>query len=200
MGLLRHRDPTTASPPDGGGVGAPAPRPQFRPHDFAAVYDAYFPAVYGYCLSQLGDRQAAEDATSRTFLKALAALPDYRETGRFRPWLFAVAHNVLCDAIRGSRPEEPLEAAAGIVDPAASPEEQALAALDAERLERAIARLPPDDRQVLELRCAGLRGREIATALGIGHEAAKKRQLRAIGRLRSEFAMPSERQEARHGA
>ena len=200
MGLLRHRDPTTASPPDGGGVGAPAPRPQFRPHDFAAVYDAYFPAVYGYCLSQLGDRQAAEDATSRTFLKALAALPDYRETGRFRPWLFAVAHNVVLDHLRDVRAEEPLEAAASVPDPNRSPEERTLAALDAERLERAIARLPPDDRQVLELRCAGLRGREIAAALGIGHEAAKKRQLRAIDRLRSEFAMPLERQEARHGA
>jgi len=45
-----------------------------------------------------------------------------------------------------------------------------------------------------------LSGPEIAVVLGIGHEAAKKRQLRAIGRLRSEFAMPSERQEARHGA
>ena len=200
MRLIRRRDPTTATPPDGGGVGAPVSRPPFRPHDFAAVYDAYFPAVYGYCLSQLGDHQAAEDATSRTFLKALAALPDYRETGRFRPWLFAVAHNVVLDHLRDVRAEEPLEAAARVPDPTRSPEERTLAALDAERLERAIARLPPDDRQVLELRCAGLRGREIAAALGIGHEAAKKRQLRAIDRLRSEFAMPLERQEARHGA
>jgi len=197
MVLLRRRDPTSHDEP---GTSPAAPPRHPSPPDFASVYDQYFPAVYGYCLSQLGDHQAAEDATSRTFLKALAALPDYRETGRFRPWLFAVAHNVLRDAIRGSRPEEPLEAAADIVDPAASPEERALAALDAERLERAIARLPADDRRVLELRCAGLRGREIATALGIGHEAAKKRQLRAITRLRSEFAMPAERQEARHGA
>ena len=199
MGLLRRRDPTTVPSPNGG-VSAPASRPSFRPHDFAAIYDAYFPAVYGYCLSQLGDRQAAEDATSRTFLKALAALPDYRETGRFRPWLFAVAHNVLRDAGRGARPEEPLEAAAGVVDPAASPEERALAALDAERIERAIARLPPDDRRVLELRCAGLRGREIAATLGIGHEAAKKRQLRAIERVRLELAMPTEAEEVRDGA
>ncbi len=200
MGLLRHRDPTTASPPDGGGVDALASRPQFRPHDFAAVYDAYFPAVYGYCLSQLGDRQAAEDATSRTFLKVLAALPDYRETGRFRPWLFAVAHNVVLDHLRDVRAEEPLEAAASVPDPNRSPEERTLAALDAAWLDQAIAHLSPDDRQVLELRRAGLGGREIAAVLGIGHEAAKKRQLRAIDRLRSEFAMPSDRQEARHGA
>lgn len=184
MGPLSRRDPTTA----------------FPPHDFAAVYDAYFPAVYGYCLSRLGDPESAEDAASQTFLKALRALPTYRESDRFRPWLFAIAHNVLLDALRARRPEEPLAAANHVRDPAGSPEERALAALDGDRLDRAIARLHPDDRQVLELRRSGLSGREIAAALGIGHEAAKKRQLRAMDRVRAELTIRTDPREARHGA
>jgi RNA polymerase sigma-70 factor (ECF subfamily) len=174
------------------------------PQAFTALYDRYFPAVYGYCLSQLGDPGAAEDAASQTFLKALAALPRYREAGRFRPWLFAIAHNAVLDAIGRRRPDAPLEEAAGVLDPAASPEERAIAALDAAWLDGAIARLPGDDRRVLELRRAGLSGREIADVLGIGHEAAKKRQLRALDRLRADLAADlaaaPAAQEVRNGA
>lgn len=197
MVLLRRRDPTSRDEP--GTSPAAPPRPS-SPPDFAAVYDHYFPAVYGYCLSQLRDPQSAEDAASQTFLKALRALSTYQETGRFRPWLFTIAHNVLLDTHRSRRSDEPLDAASGVHDPATSPEERALAALDADWLDNAIARLPPDDRQVIELRRAGLTGREIAATLGIGHEAAKKRQLRAMDRIRSELTMSTILQEARHGA
>ena len=158
---------------------------------FAALYDRYFPAVYGYCLSELRDTEAAADAASQTFLRALAALPGYQEAGRFRSWLFAIAHNVVLDAVRGRRPDAPLESATGIVDPGATPEELATAALDLARLDEAIARLPAEDRRVLELRLAGLTGREIGTVLWITHEAAKKRQLWALDRLEAELSAPT---------
>ena len=158
-----------------------------NPQAFTRLYDRYFPAVYGYCLSQLRDPEAAEDAASQTFLQALAALPGYHETGRFRSWLFVIAHNAVLDLISGRRTGVPLDAAMNVLDPAESPEDRAIAALDRVWLDGAIGRLPDDDRQVLELRRAGLTGREIAHVLGIGHEAAKKRQLRAIGRIRAEL-------------
>ena len=67
---------------------------------FAALYARYVDPVYRYSLSRLGDREAAEDATSQVFVHALAALPRYREQGSFRSWLFAIAHNVVTDAGR----------------------------------------------------------------------------------------------------
>jgi hypothetical protein len=43
--------------------------------------------------------EAAEDATSLVFAKALAGLPSYRADGAtFRSWLFTIAHNVVIDA------------------------------------------------------------------------------------------------------
>src|SRR5215216_3517277 len=99
MRLLRHRQSIQqtdrAIDPDGLLVEWARQDPQA----FTALYDRYFNAVYGYCLSQLGDPDAAEDASSQTFLKALAALPRYSESGQFRPWLFAIAHNAVLDAI-----------------------------------------------------------------------------------------------------
>ena len=171
-----------------------------NPQAFTALYDRYFAAVYGYCASHLSDPQAAEDAASQTFLQALASLSSYREAGRFRAWLFAIAHNVIQDTVRTHRPTAPLAAAAGVHDPTTTPEERAMATLDRAWLDGAIARLPAADREVLELRRAGLSGQEIAAVLGISHEAAKKRQLRAIDQLRAAIGVTSANQEVLRGA
>jgi RNA polymerase sigma factor (sigma-70 family) len=187
MRFLRRRQPEEPQEPAADPDGLLVEWARQDPQAFTALYDRYFDAVYGYCLSQLGDAEAAEDASSQTFLKALAALPRYNETGRFRPWLFAIAHNTVLDAIGGQRETDPLEAAATKTDPAATPEERALIELDRAWLDRMIARLPADDQRVLELRRAGLSGPEIADVLGISHEAAKKRQLRAMSRIRVEI-------------
>lgn len=173
---------------------------QQNPRAFTALYDRYFEAVYGYCLNRLGDAQAAEDAASQTFLKALAALSGYREAGRFRSWLFAIAHNAVIDALHARATNVSLEEAHALHDPAASPEDQAIATLDGAWLDAAISRLPPGEQQVLELRRVGLHGAEIAAILGISHEAAKKRQLRAIDRIRSEAGVGRKEPEVRRGA
>ena len=199
MGILRRRQPTPslqAEDPDARLVDWARRDPQA----FTALYDRYFGAVYGYCLSQLGHPQAAEDATSQTFLKALAALPSYREAGRFRSWLFTIAHNAALDAIRDRHQDDPLEAASAIHDSAATPEERAVAAFDRAWLDGAIARLGSGDRHVLELRRAGLSGPEIAAVLGISHEAAKKRQLRAIDQIRADLGTTTLNREALRGA
>src|SRR3712207_3416097 len=131
MRFFRRRQPAPSSPSDDPDAMLVA-WAQENPQAFVALYDRYFPAVYGYCLSQLGEPDAAEDAASQTFLKALAALPGYREMGRFRPWLFVIAHNAVQDTIRARRPHEPLADAADVLDPGTGPEDRALATIDRE--------------------------------------------------------------------
>ncbi len=199
MGILKRRrpdQPPRSTDPDALLVAWS----QRNPQAFTALYDRYFPAVFGYCLSQLGDPEGAEDAASQTFLRALAALPGYRETGRFRQWLFVIAHNVILDAISRRHSEAALDAAVSVLDPQASPEDQAIAAFDQVWLDRAISRLSTDSRHVLELRRTGLSGPEIATVLGISHEAAKKRQLRAMDQIRAELTATSGTHEVLRGA
>ena len=48
-----------------------------------------------------------------------------------------------------------------------------------------LPRLPDDQRRVLELRLAGLRGPDIAHVLGRSHGAVRVAQYRAIARLRT---------------
>src|SRR6478735_2973651 len=85
------------------------------PRAFAPLYARYAAPIYGYCANRLGSRQAAEDATSVIFAKALTSLPGYRGPS-FRAWLFGIAHHVVADAQRGRGPDASLDAAATTID------------------------------------------------------------------------------------
>ena len=123
--------------------------------------------------------------TSLIFARALAALPHYRGTGSFRSWLFAIAHNAVIDGQHQVRSWVPLQAGADQIDPAPSPEEVALRADAARQVRAVLIQLPQDQRQVVELRLAGLTNREMAAILGRSVPAIKMLQARALIRLRS---------------
>jgi RNA polymerase sigma-70 factor (ECF subfamily) len=132
------------------------------PARFDALYRKYVAQVYSYAVYELGDHHEAEDATERTFLSALAALPTFQERARpddgrdastFRVWLFRIARNVVAERRRRwhRRPEAPLDAALETPDPtdierAVVDRESALAAW------RAVDRLSGDRRRAVILR------------------------------------------------
>lgn len=166
---------------------------------FGALYDRYVEAVFGYCILRLGGREAAEDATSVIFAKALAGLPRFRGPS-FRAWLFGIAHHVVVDVYRGARRDLSLDAAQEVDDPAASPEDVALAGETTQALTAALVHLTPDQRQVIELRLTGLTTAEIGAALGRSQGAVTVAQHRAIRRLRQLLAHDQSAawQEVRH--
>ena len=166
---------------------------------FVPLYARYAVPVYRYCYRRLGSHEAAEDATSQTFTKALAGLPRFRE-GSFRGWLFAIAHNVVTDVHRRRRPDVALDAAATLADEAPTPEEQALVTAADRSVQSLLGRLPPDQRRVVELRLAGLTGPEIARVLGRRPEAVKSSQFRAYARLRRLLSGATGEEEGDRGA
>jgi RNA polymerase sigma-70 factor, ECF subfamily len=169
-------------------------------HSFAALYDRHFAGIYGYCYRSLGTVERAEDAAQQVFAQALASLPEYRELGRFRSWLYTIAHHVIRAQLDADRTNASLDIVAELPDPGISPEEQALGALDRGALLEAIELLPRDQRRVVELRIAGLKGREIAQKLGRSHEAVRMLQHRALDNLTASLLRPDQSQGGRHGA
>ncbi len=152
------------------------------PAAFLALYERYVERVYGYCLARLGDRAAAEDATSETFTKALAAIGRYQD-GVFVAWLFRIAHNVVVDA-RRRRVAAPLAALDERPDPARGPDELALATAEGAAVRAALDALGADERAVVELPYAGWSGEAIAAHLGRSPAAVKQLRYRALRRLR----------------
>jgi RNA polymerase sigma-70 factor (ECF subfamily) len=160
-------------------------RAQHDPQAFAPLYHHYVDGVYHYCNRRLGDAEEAADITSLIFSRALAALPHYHGAGSFRSWLFTIAHNAVIDGRHKVRPWVPLEADANRIDPTPDPEELALRADTAREVRTVLAQLPRDQRQVVELRLAGLTNSEMAVILGRSVPAIKMLQGRALIRLRA---------------
>lgn len=180
-------------PSDGLADAALVERARHDPEAFAVLYDAFALPVYGYCLARLGHREAAEDATSLVFAKALAALPRYRG-GSFRGWLFTIAHHTVVDGLRARCREAPLDLAVEPVDPDDGPEE-AFVEAEAGREARLLLRaLTPSQRQVVELWLAGLSDDEIAAVTGRSTAATRMHRWRAAERLRDAAA-----RDERHG-
>ena len=170
------------------------------PARFDALYRKYLAQVYAYALYELADHHAAEDATERVFMRALAALPRFRElatpddapdASTFRVWLFRIARNVVANERRSRRrrPAASLETALGaglvVADPVdieqgVETRDEAAAAL------RALDRLPDDRRRALLLRFVDeMSTAEIAGVLDRSEGAVRvliHRGLRAVAR------------------
>lgn len=151
--------------------------------EFALLYRRHVGAVYRFCHRRLGNKEDAEDATAQVFARALAGLPGFRG-GSFRAWLFRIAERATIDRQREPRPTQPLDGLERLADPGATPEDAALAADAGRQLARLLGRLTPDQCRVVELRLAGLSGREIAQVMGKTRNAVDALHFRAAARLR----------------
>ncbi|MGH2558116.1 MAG: RNA polymerase sigma factor [Thermomicrobiales bacterium] len=177
--LSTDRAEETSAPDDADLVA----RAQHDREAFGPLYDRYADPIYRYCYRRLGSPEAAADAASLVFAKALTALPSYRG-GSFRGWLFTIAQHVVIDTYGERGPDAPLASAAFLVDPAPTPEQAALLAEQRDEMRAVLARLTAEQRRIVELRLAGLTGVEIAEALGCSLSAVKSSQFRAFARLR----------------
>ena len=157
---------------------------QADPRAFSPLYHRYVELIYRFCYVRLGNQQAAEDATSDVFLKALGNLHSSRG-GTFPAWLFRIAHNVVVDAYRKGRPSVAIDRAGDLAASGPSPEDQAVSQSEADRLRRALAQLPDEQRFVVELDLAGWSGLQIGETLGKSAGNVRVIRYRAMQHLRT---------------
>jgi RNA polymerase sigma-70 factor (ECF subfamily) len=143
------------------------------------------PRLRRYARALVGDAAAADDLVQDTLERALAKLHLYRRGTDLRAWLFTVMHNVYVNQLRAARPVAPLEEE---IAELAQPGREA-DALDLRDLERALRRLPPEQREVLLLvALEDMSYCEAARALGIPIGTVMSRLSRAREKLRAMLA------------
>ena len=140
------------------------------------------PRLRRYARALAGDRASADDLVQDTLERAWSKLHLYRRGTDLRAWLFTVMHNVHVNKIRAARSTDVLEEDMPELA-LRPPQADALLVRD---LERAVARLPVDQRAVLLLvTLEDMRYEEVARTLGIPIGTVMSRLSRAREKLRA---------------
>lgn len=163
------------------------------PSAFQILYERYHRAVFAFLARSVADRRIAEDLLQETFLRVFAGRQAYRPLAPFRAWLYAIARHLVVDQMRRAQPSATSieDLSQGVADPQASALECAEAQALGERLERAVARLPPGQREVLLLsRMGGLTHEEIGRVTGASPAAVRVALHRALRTLRDLLDRP----------
>ena len=64
------------------------------------LLENYSPRLYGYFYRAVGNHHEAEDLLSECSLRLVRTIENYDHQGRFEPWLFRIAANLVRDRIR----------------------------------------------------------------------------------------------------
>jgi RNA polymerase sigma factor (sigma-70 family) len=146
------------------------------------LYRDLAPAVLGYLRAQ--GAKDAEDLTSETFVGMVRGLPRFQGDERaFRSWLFSIAHRRVLDERRvlARRPVELVAPTEVPEEPGGDVEGEALASIGTLWAREAIARLTPDQRDVVLLRVLGdLSLDDVGRILGRSVGAVKSLQRRGL--------------------
>lgn len=161
---------------------------------FEHLVHAYEKTVYNLALRTLGNREDAEDVTQEAFLKAYRSLDSFRGDSKFSVWLYRIVSNLCLDLMR-SRQRKPAQSLTvedddgetgelEISDEHFSPEKLLDRKLTRESVQRGLASLPDDARQILLLReLQGMSYEEIGQALDLEPGTVKSRIFRARKKL-----------------
>jgi len=153
----------------------------------AELYDRTGGVAYRLAYRILRDESLAEDAVQEAFLGLwrTAAASFVAERAKASTWLLTLVHRRAVDLVRREerRRTEPLESAAEPVDESA--ESDAWVGLERERIQKALSRLPDQQREAIELAYyGGFTQSELAERLGQPLGTIKSRMFSGLTRLR----------------
>ncbi|MBQ1076419.1 sigma-70 family RNA polymerase sigma factor [Micromonospora sp. C31] len=153
---------------------------------FGLIYDRYVDEVFRFVSDRVRDRQAAEDLTSETFVRALRNLGALRPDGDVTAWLTTIARN-----LTGESPWQSVEVPVAEIrdraegSPMADPAKTAMDRLVNAELIAGVNQLSAPQRQYIVLRyLRELSIDEIALVMGKTPEALKTIQYKALRALR----------------
>lgn len=171
---------------------------------FELLMKRYERPIFAFLLRSVKRQEIAEELLQEVFMRVIRSAPTYQQTAKFSTWLYTIARNICIDRARkkSRRPELSLDEKVGgedeggvsyvdlLVDEGASTSHMAHErSVFLERLEEALAQLPPDQREVFLLKeVSGLKFREIAEVVDAPVPTIKSRMRYALQALRGHMA------------
>jgi RNA polymerase sigma-70 factor (ECF subfamily) len=163
---------------------------------FTRLVEEHKRSVFGLCMRLLSDPEEAQDAAQEAFVRAYASLETFDLSQPFAPWILRIARNHCLDLLRRRIPararveldaEDEDGARRELADTSAERADDALERAQIKvTLEAAVAALPPNYREVIQLfHVEQMSYKEIAATLEVPIGTVMTWLHRARSKLRS---------------
>ncbi len=164
--------------------------------DFTRLLESEIPRLRRYARALTRDGSRADDLVQSSLVRAISKQHLWQPGTDLRAWLFTILHNLhVNDVRRGVR--EGIAVPVEEMSPALTVDADAGTSLQLRDLERALARMPDEQRQVILLvGLEGMRYEEVATILGIPIGTVRSRLSRGRETLRVLMGMDEKTTEA----
>lgn len=155
---------------------------------FEQIVSRYSERIVSYAVRYINSLDLAKDICQEVFLKLIAKPPAVLMYDNLGPWLFRVTRNLAIDKRRRRKFEITGEDTMLEAREDSSPLKTLTASNDADVVRELVSKLPPDIREVVELRIfGGVAYKDIAVILNIPQGTALWRMHRAVELLRIEW-------------
>ena len=132
-----------------------------------------------------GNKEEADDIAQDALVKAYLSSAGYQEKGRFRSWLFKIAHNTFLNHKASLRYTESIEEARTLISDTAAD-----ASFEHQDLYLALRTLPPKERSAITLfYLNGYNIKEIAAITEASEDAVKKQLSRGRDQLKEKLKL-----------
>ncbi|MBN1903917.1 MAG: sigma-70 family RNA polymerase sigma factor [Deltaproteobacteria bacterium] len=154
---------------------------------FRELLNRHQNAVYGFALRLLnGDTQEAEDVAQETFLRLFRVSGNYHPSASLKTFLFRIARNLCIDFFRKKRPD--MLGELPDTPEKDTPLDLLEKAIDTDRLEKSIRKLPVNQRTALLLRHnEQMNYNQISEVMNLSISAVESLLVRARQKLRLEL-------------
>lgn len=154
---------------------------------FEELYERYSSAVYNKCFAFTHNSDEAQDLAQDIFIRLFIKLGSFKGQSKFSSWLYAITYNYCVNYVNRSTSKKIERNAVHLDDQVleiADVSKSSLFELKAEKLQKALELIDPDDKMILLLKYQDdVSVDEISNLLEIGKSAVKMRLKRARARV-----------------
>jgi len=164
--------------------------------NFAKLLEVEIPRLRRYARALTRDVTRADDLVQSCLTRAVAKQHLWQPGTDLRAWLFTILHNQHVNDVRRSV-REGISVAVEDLAPVLTVQSKAIVSLQLRDLEKAIAKLPQEQRQVILLvGLEGMRYEEVAVILGVPVGTVRSRLSRGRDQLRRLMEMDEDEMTA----
>ena len=156
--------------------------------ELSVLFERYHVRLYNFMLRLTFDRSVSQDLTQNLFYRIIKYRHTFKEDHSFKSWIYQMARNIHVDFCNQQQKATERYTQVEEYNENFAEEKEGFNEEEYEKLDRAMARLTPEQKEILVLsRFQGLKYEEISSIRDLSVPAIKVQVHRAIKQLREHY-------------